>query len=233
MSVYGASFARVHSSRATAFDDVSRLLRKTNEAWLAASPANLAVELVVQAFEASDWISIQPALADPLLEGLSRDLSTTALGLRVMDEMVLRFSYSRFDNGHATRALEYSDDGNPKGHGQWTRVEGTPEAWENTLFSPRLMELYRRRAPDEVREGSAEGRIVPGASIPWPYHASTLAEIADALALPWRPMDNRFLPAAQTEVIPGSPERWKAFRHQRLGPWRRFWSRGKGGSAGG
>jgi hypothetical protein len=226
MSVYGASFVWAHPDRATSFRELSRLLRERNASWLAASPMNLVVELIVRTSEGSDWASIQRALAAPLLETISRVLSTTAIAIRMMDEMVLRFSYQRFDNGRAVRTLEYADDGDPKGRGKWTKVEGEPEPWENILFSPRLMELYRKRAPDEVQEGCAESKIKPGFSIPWACDASTVAEIVRALQLPWEPIDNKFPPATQTEVIPGSPERLKAFLRQRGRPWWKFWARG-------
>jgi len=230
MSAYGASFVRVRGDRATSFRETSRLLRETNESWLAASPTNLAVELIVRSSEESDWVSIQSALADPLLETISRVLCTTAVMIHVVDEMVLRFAYSRFDNGEAVRTLVYADDGNPKGRGTWTKVEGEPEPWETVLFSPRLLELYKKRAPDEVQEGCAERKVKAGFSIPWACEASTVLEIARALELPWEPMGNTFPPATQTEVIPGSSERWnsfwKAFRRQHWRPWWKFWARG-------
>src|ERR1051326_313063 len=103
MGFYGASFVRARPDRATTFQDVSRLLRETNASWLAAAPTNLAVELVVRASEGSDWISVQRGLADQLLETLSRTLGTTAIMFNVRDEMVVRFSYRRFDDGQAVR----------------------------------------------------------------------------------------------------------------------------------
>jgi len=98
--------------------------------------ATLAVERIVQTSEESDWISIQSPLDDPLLETISRVLNTTAIMIYMMDEMRLRFSYRRFDHGAAVRALQYLDDGNPRARGKWTRVDGEPEPWEVTLFSP-------------------------------------------------------------------------------------------------
>lgn len=223
MSVYSASFVQVRST--TTFQELSRLLRETNESRLAASPTNFAPELIVRSSEEGEWISTQRALDDPLLETISRVLGTTAIMFSMMDEMVLRFSYRRFDKGAAVRALQYVDDGNPRDRGKWTKVEGEPEPWEAILFSPMLMELYRKRAPDEVHKGCAESKIKPGCSIPWVCDASTVAEIARALQLPWDPVDNGFPPAPQTEVIPGSPEReafWKVFRQQHWRPWWKF-----------
>lgn len=225
MSVYAASFVRVAPDQATSIRELSRLLRETNASWLAASPSNFAVELVVQTSEGSDWISIQRALADPLLETISRVLRTTAIVIHVMDEMVLRFSYRRFDNGRAIRRLDYADDGNPKGRGKWTTAEGNPEPWEGILFSPTRMELYRKRAPDEVQEGCADSRIKLGFSIPRACDASTVEEIVRTLELPWKPIDNTFPPATQTEVIPGSPERLRTFLRQRRRRWWKFWAR--------
>lgn len=227
MSNYGASFVRVGPDRTATFQGLIQLLRETTESWLAASPTNLAVERIVQISEGSDWVSIQSPLDDRLLETISRTLGTTAIMIYVMDEMMLRFSYRRFDHGAAVRALQYFDDGNPRGRGKWTKVEGEPEPWEAILFSPRLMELYRQHAPDEVEEGCAENRIKVGFSIPWACDATTIAEIARVLQLPWEPTNNQFPPATRTEVIPGSPERWKAI-HQRKRPWWRFWNRGDG-----
>jgi len=188
---------------------------------------------MVRASEGSDWVSIQNALADQLLETISRVLGTTAIMIYVMDEMVLRFSYRHFNNGQAVRILEYVNHGNPKERGKWTKVEGEPEPWEAILFSHRLMELYRKHAPDEVHESCEESKIKPGFSIPWACDASTVADIARALQLPWEPIDNRFSPATQTEVIPGSPERWKAFLRQQRRPWWKFWARGTSGRSGG
>jgi hypothetical protein len=225
MSVYGASFVRAAPDWTTTFQRLSRLLRDMNESWLAASPTNLAMERIIQASEQSDWISIQSPLDDHLLETISRALGTTAIMIYMMDEMRLRFSYRRFDHGSAVRALQYLDDGNPRARGKWTRVEGEPEQWEAILFSPPLIEQYRTYAPDEVAEGCADNKIKPGFSIPQPCYASTIAEITRALQLPWDPIENRFPPATQTEVIPGSPERWKAFHHQHRRPWWKFWGR--------
>lgn len=105
-------------------------------------------------------------------------------------------------------------------------MEGEPEPWEAILFSPRLMELYKKHAPDDVHEGCAENRIKPGCSIPWACDARTVAEIAGALQLPWDPIDNRFPPSTQTEVITRSPERWEAFwqifRREHWRPWWKF-----------
>jgi hypothetical protein len=218
MSRYGASFVRARPDRATSFRNLSRLLRETNASWLAASPANIAVELIVRTSEGSDWLSIQRALADQLLETISRVMGTTAIMINMVDEMVLGFSYRRFDNGKALRILEYATDDNSKERGTWTKVDGEPEPWEAILFSSRRMELYRKHVPGEVDEGCSESKIKPGFSIPWACDASTVSEVVRALQLPWEPIDSRF-PAAQTEVIPGSPERWKgfwkAFRRQR------------------
>jgi hypothetical protein len=91
------------------------------------------------------------------------------------------------------------------------KVEGETEPWEAILFSPRRMALYEKRAPDEVGEACADGKINLGFSVPSACDASTVAEIARALQLPWEPMENRFPPATHTEVIPGSPERWRTF----------------------
>jgi hypothetical protein len=205
------------------------LLREANASWLAASPTNFTFELTVRTSEGSDWVSIQGALADPMLETISRALCTTAIQIHAMDEMVLRFSYSRFDDGRATRALAYGDDGNPKGRGKWTRVEGEPERWEAILFSPRLMELYEKYAPGEVREACAENRIKPGFAVPWACDGGAIVEIARALQLPWDPTGGKFPPATQTEVIPGSPERWpeplKTLLRRHRRPWWKFWAR--------
>lgn len=89
------------------------------------------------------------------------------------------------------------------------------------------MELYRKYAPDEMPEGCAESRIKPGFSIPWACDAGTVTEIARALQLPWEPIGDRFPPATQTEVIPGSPEeRWKAFYRKYRRPWWKIWAWG-------
>jgi hypothetical protein len=225
MSGYGASFVGARPDRATSFRELTHLLRETNASWLAASPKNFTEEIIVRASEGSDWVSVQRALADQLLETISRVLGTTTIMIYVVDEVVLRFSYRRFNNGQAVRALEYVDYVNPKERGKWTKVEGEPEPWEAILFSHRLIELYRKYAPDEVHEGCAESKIKPGFSIPWACDASTVAEIARALQLPWEPTENRFPPATQTEVIPGSPERLKAFLRQQWRPWWKFWRR--------
>lgn len=218
MSSYGASFVRAYPDKVTSWRELSRLLREANASWLAESPTNFAVELIVRATEESDWFSIQKALADQLLETISRILGTTAITIYVMDEMVLRFSYRHFDNGQAVRALEYVDHGNPRERGKWTKVEGEPEPWEAILFSDRLMELYRKHAPGEVHGSCAEGKIKPGSSIPWACNAGTVAEIVDALQLPWDPIGNRFSSVTQTEVIPGSPERLHAFLRRKWRP---------------
>ena len=224
MSVYEASFVRARTGPATSFRETARILREANESWLAASPTNVTWELTVRLTEGSDWVSIQASLADQQIETLSRELGTTAIRIYMSDEMVLRFSYGRFDHGQAVRSLEYADGGDPRAGGTWTKVEGEPEPWEALLFSPRLLELYRKYAPDELPEGSADRRIKPGLSIPWVCEADVVAEIARALQLPWAPIGNGFPPATHTKVIPGSPERWKAFRRRHRRSWWRFWA---------
>lgn len=226
MSVYGASFVRAYPDRATSFRETSRLIRERNASWLAASPTNLAVEHTVRASEGSEWVSIQNAVDDQLLDTISRVLGTVAITIYAIDEKVLRFSYSRFDHGQAVRTLEYADEGNSNDRGKWTKVEGEPERWEALLFSPKLMELYRKYAPDDLHEGCAESKIKRGFSIPWACDAGTIAEISRTLQVPWEPIGDRFPPATQTEVIPGSPERWNAFHRQHRRPWWKFWARG-------
>jgi hypothetical protein len=192
---------------------------------LAASPANLTIEHTVRTSENSGWISVQNALDDELLATLSRTLGTKSITIYAIDEMVLHFSYRRFDQGNLVRALEYGDDGQPNDRGEWTRVEGAPEPWEALLFSPKLMALYRKYAPDQVQGDPDENAIKPGLSIPWACDAETIGEIASALELPWDPLGDGFPTATKTEVIPGSPERWKAFHRQHARPWWKFWLR--------
>lgn len=233
MSVYGASFVRARPDRVTSFQETSRLLREAHASWLVASPTNFTFEETVRSSEGSDWVSISEPVADQFLEAVSRVLSTTAIKIYATDELVLRFSYSRFDDGQPVRALEYADDGNSKDRGKWTKVEGEPEPWEATLFSPRLMELYRDNAPEEAARMRGE-QIKPGFSVPWPCDRKTIAEIARALQLPWEPTSwpvaDRFPPATQIEVIAGSPERWpkeyKGILRQHRRPWWKFWTRG-------
>lgn len=199
------------------------MLRESNARALAASPTNLVAEHTVRASAGSEWISIENAISDHELETLSRTLSTTAITVYAVDEKLLQFSYVRFEDGRAVRALEYSDD-NDEDRGRWTKVEGEPESWEGSLFSPSMMELYAEYAPDEVAE--ARSRIKSGFSIPWACNARTAAEIARAFQLPWEPLaKDKFPPATNTEIVPGSPERWKAFLGKRRRPWWKFWLR--------
>lgn len=223
MSVYGASFIRAHPNRETSFRETCRLLRESNARVLAASSTSTAIEHTVRASEGSEWLSIENAISDYELETISRALSTTAVTVYAVDEKALRFSYARFEDGRAVRALEYSDDSGKVERGRWTKVEGEPEPWESILFSSRLMELYAKHAPDEVPEACTQNRIKAGFSIPWACDAGVVAEIARALQLPWEPLTNDAFPrSAKREVIPGSPERWKAFLRQQR-PWWKFW----------
>lgn len=174
------------------------------------------VDSTVQASEGSEWLSIESTVGDEQLETISSVLQTTALTLYAQDEKILRFGYTRFENGRLVRALKYLGRCNAEPRGKWVTVEGEPEAWEATCcFSPELMELYRQHAPDEVNEMSGHYRVMPGLWIPWAADLGTVAEIARALQLPWNPARNpahdQFPPATHTEVIPGTPEREKAF----------------------
>ncbi len=225
MSVYSASFVRASPDHASTFLELSRLLREANANWIAESPSNLAMELVVRTSAGSDWISIQRSIAPPLLETISRVLQTTAIAIHVMDEMVLRFSYRRFEQGRAVRALNYADDGDLKGRGEWSTVEGEPEPWEAMLFSAERIATYRKRAPDEVQEACADGAIKSGFSVPTVCDGDTLAEIVRAFELPWEPTQNGFPPATRMEVIPGSPERLEALLRERRRPWWRYFLR--------
>ena len=225
VSVYGASFVRADTDRESSFRETCRLLREDNARVLAASPTSMAIEHTVRASEGCDWISIENAIGDRQLEEISRFLRTTALTVYAVDEKVLRFSYARFEEGRAARALEYLDNGGKLDRGRWTKAEGEPEPWEAILFSPKFMEWYAKRAPDEVKEACAENRIKAGFSIPWACDAGVVAEIARTLQLPWNPIEHDEFPASTNiEVIPGSPERWKAFlRRNEPKPWWKFW----------
>jgi hypothetical protein len=186
----------------------------------------MAIEHTVRASEGSDWISIEHAIGDHQLEEISRHLSTTAVTVYAVDEKVLEFSYARFDAGRAVRALEYSHDiRGMTDRGRWTKVEGEPEVWESAFFSPKLMALYAQHVSDELPEACAQNQIKVGFSIPWAGYADAVVEIVSALQLPWKPIEHDTFPAANnTEVIPGSPERWKAFLRQHdPKPWWKFW----------
>jgi hypothetical protein len=217
MAVFGASFVRAQPDRATALRETSRLIRESVESWLAASPTNLAVDNTLRATEGSEWISIENGAPDQALATISRLLQTVAITLHASDEIMLRFSYKRFDGGRVVRALEYDDDG---ARGRWTQVDGEPETWEALLFATELLELYRKHAADDVHEVCAENAIKLGFSIPWACDAGTVAQIARALELPWVP--GSFPPAAEIDIVRGSPERLEAFRRQHRRPWWRF-----------
>jgi hypothetical protein len=184
----------------------------------------MAIEHTVRASEGNDWISIENCVTDLELETLSRALSTTAVTVYAVDEKLLQFSFVHFEDGRMVRALEYADDGDQGKKGRWTKVQGEPESWEVSLFSAKLMEQYAEYAPDEVGEARSQSRIRSGFSIPWACNAHTAAEIARAFELPWDPLaPNRFPPASDTELIPGSPDRWNAFLRERRKPWWKFW----------
>jgi len=186
MSVYGASFVR--ADRATTFADACRMLREhptTRDHTVRTSPG--------------DWVSIENAIADPLLETLSRELGTTAITIYAIDEKLLRFHYRRFEHGRSMRSLDYADAAADAERGSWTGVEGEPEPWETLLFSPRMTSLYRKYAADEV----CTAPIRLGASIPWCCDGFMIGEIARALDLPWDPVHDRFPPAAHTAIIEG------------------------------
>lgn len=224
MTVYGASFVRTRPDRETTFRETCRLLRESNAHVLAASPTNIVVSHTVRASVGSDWISIENCVSDLELGTLSRTLSTTAVTVYAVDEKLLQFSFVHFEDGRAVRVIEYSDDSAEDQRGRWIKVEGEPEAWELTLFSPTLMEQYAEYAPDEVGEARVQSRIKQGFSIPWACNGRTAAEIARALQLPWEPLvQNPFPAATDAEVIAGSPERWKAFLGERRKPWWKFW----------
>lgn len=232
MGVYGASFLRARSKREIAFRETCRLLRENNARLLAESPTNIPVEHTVRASSDSDWISIENAVNDQELETLSRVLSAAAVTIYAVDEKSFRFAYSHFDHGQLIRGLQYGPaehqhargDNDAKTRREWTKVEGVPEAWEVRLFSPALMEQYRRHAPDEVTAVCTEGLVKPGFSIPWAQDLRVVATISEVLKLPWNPIGNQFPAATHTEVIPGSPERRKAFLRKHRRPWRRFWT---------
>ncbi len=184
MSVYGASFVRV--DRATTFADACRLVR-----------AHRTTHVHTVRTSQGDWVSIENAVDDGLLETLSRELGTTAITIYAIDEKLLRFHYRRFEHGRSIRALDYADAAADADCGTWTGVEGVPEPWEALLFAPRMMDLYRKYAADEV----STAPIKLGSSIPWACDGFMIGEIARALDLPWDPVHDRFPPAAHTAVI--------------------------------
>lgn len=230
--VYGASFVRVSSDRELAFRETCRLLHESNARRLAESPTSIPVEHTVRASRHSDWISIENAVHDVELQTLSQVLHATAVTLYAVDEKSLRFAYSRFEDGRCVRMLNYGPAHERTANAaaeptrrEWTKVEGHPEAWETTLFSPQLMQLYRDYAPDEVGAVSGVPAVKLGFSIPWAHDLNVLATIAEELRLPWKPIGNHFAEATHTEVIRGSPERRKAFLRKYRRPWWKFWTR--------
>lgn len=222
MGTYAAAFVQAGADGPARATEIARVLRAQNEAWLAASPENLAIEYTVRRSDGTPWISIQHGIPFDLLQKFSADMSATAIGISGCDEIILGFSYRRFDKGRVKRALDYRDNP-PRGPGGWTLVEGERESWEEQiLFSDKLIGLYFKYAPTEADRAVSRKIIEQGASIPWASDAPIVGEIAAYLQLPWRPVDNMFPPATQTEVVAGSPGRWKKF-HRRLRPWWKFW----------
>jgi hypothetical protein len=205
------------------FAATCRLIREKNAAWLAASPTNLTIEHTVRFSEGGAWISIQNAIDDELLRRLSVELDTRALTIYAIDEKILTFSFLHVHRGRTLRELGYTHKQRPDGRDAWTTVAGEREAWEDVLFSPRLMELYRMWAADEVAEACRDRTIKIGHSIPWACDGDVVRDIAERLQLPWNPYDDTFPPATQTEVIPGSPERWKEFHRSQRRPWWKLW----------
>ena len=223
MSVYGASFVQAGGDGPGRFAGTCRLVREKNARWLAASPTNVTTEHTVRISDGAGWVSIQNAIDDELLRQLSVDLDTTALTIHACDEKILSFSYTHVDRGRTLRALAHADNQRPDGNGAWTTVAGEREAWESVLFSPRLMDLYRKYAPGEVADACRDQTIKIGQWIPWACDGSVVREIVERLQLPWNPYEDSFPPAAQTEVIPGSPERWNALHRSPRKPWWKLW----------
>ena len=102
-------------------------------------------------------------------------------------------------------------------------MDGEPESWETLLFSGRLKDLYLRYAPGEVADGCRGDTIHLDHSIPWACDGKIVGEIVDRLQLPWHPLESDFPPAAQTEMIPGSPDRWRRFHRSARKPWWKLW----------
>lgn len=224
VTVWGASFVRAGADRETRFRETCRLLRESNARALASSPTNLVVSHTVRASPGNDWISVENCASDLVLETISLALSTTAVTVYAVDEKFLQFSYVRFDDGRAVRALEFLDDTGQEQRGSWTQVEGEPESWELSLFTPDLMEQYAQYAPDEVYDLQVHKRIKQGLSIPWACNGRSAEAIARSLQLPWEPLaPNKFPSATEIEVIPGSSEGGKNFLGDRTKPWWKFW----------
>jgi hypothetical protein len=222
MGTFGAAFVQAGDDGPARAAEIARALREQNTAWLAASPENLAIEYTVRRSAGTPWISIQHGIPFDLLQKFSCDMGATAIGISGCDEIILGFSYRRFDSGRVRRALDYRDNP-PRGPAGWMLVEGEREPWEEqVLFSNKLIGLYFKYAPKEADRAVSRRIIEQGASIPWSSDADIVGEIAAYLQLPWRPVDDTFPPATQTEVVAGSPDRWKKF-HRRFRPWWKFW----------
>ncbi len=217
MSVYGASFVRAVPDRGTAFRETCSCLRESNVRHMQA--ARFAIEHTVRTHDRSDWISIENAVEDLVLQTISGNLSTTAFTIYAVDEKMPAFTFRRFEHGQAVRLLEYK--ARPERQRQWTQVEGQPESWERLFFDPGEIDLYRQWNPDELDEMCAHDTIKLGLSIPKPCSLSVVAEIVRSLGLPWSPLEDNFPPATQSEVIVGSRKR----PNHLGGSWWKFWAR--------
>ena len=159
VGVHGASFVLVVGDRENCFRDTCQLLRaKSRPPWHHA----------VCAFTDSSWLCIEEALDNALQAHISQALHTTVITLYAIDEKSPRFSYRRIDDGRGIRELVYAYSGYPM-RGEWTRVEGEPEAWEAALFPD-----FAAAQPCDLRVLYA---IAAALQLPWPRGDSALREV--------------------------------------------------------
>jgi hypothetical protein len=195
MGQMGGTFVRVTSDHEQALATIRRLLEERDRSWLAESPEHVTCDHVLRLHSDSDWLSID-GCPDNVVKQISVDLKTEIIELYAVDECHLRFRYTRHSNGEERRALWYDAR-------VWTTVRGTPEPWETLiLFSDRLMDLYRKHAPqDELRSVEDRPNLKEGRSIPWACDSDTVTQIARALGLPYDAREDSFSNEMRRETI--------------------------------
>jgi hypothetical protein len=201
--MYSSTFIKSQDGSSESFLKICQAAEALLTQWRNAVPARRTFGYSVSSYRGSGWVRIDGTLQPETERLLSEILSLDVIGIYVLDEHVLDFSFKFYRNGQDLRSLRQTES---EGRLTWNDVSGQEQAWEaEVFFDPGDSPMYLRAAEDDSQRAErtqilSGRRIIRGADVPWAADVKCLERLSDALELPW--LKRSGAPQAVYEIAP-------------------------------
>jgi len=201
--MYSATFIKSPDGSPEWFLKICQTAEGILTEWRNAVPTRRTFRYSISGYRGSSWVRVDGTLQPDTEQLLSEILRSDVVGIYVLDEHVIDFSFKLFRDGQELRSLRQTD---AEGRPLWNDVSGEEQAWEaKVFFDPDDSSMCLRLAEDDTQRNErarilSGRRIIKGADVPWAADFKCLRRLSNALELPW--MRQTDTPLTVYEIAP-------------------------------